>query len=80
LARDRWSSGGAAEEKPNWRGVQAGDYSLKALAKKAYEEGFRFRKSGKKIPISTLHKILRKRIYTGDFDYAGVTYHGHHEL
>jgi site-specific DNA recombinase len=56
-----------------------GNFSLKTVAKKAYEEGFRFRKSGNKIPIATLHKILRKRIYTGDFDYAGVTYHGSHE-
>ena len=23
--------------------------------------------------------ILRKRIYTGDFDWDGVTYHGKHE-
>ena len=56
-----------------------GEYSLKTLAKKAYQEGFRFRKSGNKVPIATLHKILRKRIYTGNFDYAGVTYRGSHE-
>ena len=30
------------------------------------------------MPVTTLHKILRKRIYTGDFDYAGVTYQGSH--
>jgi len=36
-----------------------GEYSLKTLAKKAYQEGFRFRKSGNKIPVATLHKILR---------------------
>ena len=29
--------------------------------------------------VSTLHLILRKRIYTGDFDWDGVTYHGKHE-
>jgi len=44
-----------------------GQYSLKAVARKAYEEGFRFRRSGQRIPISTLHKILRKRIYVGEF-------------
>ena len=59
--------------------VREREYSLKALAKKAYEEGFRFRKSRGKIPVSTVHKILRKRIYTGDFDYGGVTYEGSHE-
>jgi len=56
-----------------------GEYSLKALAKKAYEEGFRFRKSQDKVPVTTIHKILRKRIYTGDFDYGGATYEGSHE-
>ena len=29
--------------------------------------------------MATLHKIQRKRIYIGDFDYAGVTYRGSHE-
>ena len=49
------------------------------MASKAYQEGFRFRKSRNKVPISTLQKILRKRIYIGDFDYAGVTYKASHE-
>jgi site-specific DNA recombinase len=53
--------------------------SLKTLAQKAYAEGFRFRRSGNKIPVTTLHKILRNRIYVGDFDYAGKTYQGIHE-
>jgi DNA invertase Pin-like site-specific DNA recombinase len=57
----------------------SGEYSLKALARKAYEEGFRFRKSRNKIPVTTLHKILRKRIYTGEFDYGGSRYQGVHE-
>ena len=56
-----------------------GEYSIKSLAKKAYQEGFRFRKSEGKVPVTTLHKILRKRIYTGDFDYGGRTYEGSHE-
>ena len=57
----------------------SGEYSLKGLAQKAYGEGFRFRKSTAKVPVTTLHKILRKRIYMGDFDYAGGRYHGSHE-
>jgi site-specific DNA recombinase len=56
-----------------------GEYSIKALAKKGYEEGFRFRKSKNKIPVTTLHKILRNRIYTGEFEYAGTVYQGVHE-
>jgi site-specific DNA recombinase len=55
------------------------EYSLKDLAQKAYAEGFRFRVSRNKVPVTTLHKILRKRIYMGDFDYAGKTYQGIHE-
>ena len=57
----------------------SGEYSLKALATKAFEAGFRFRNRGNKVPTSTLHRILRKRIYTGEFDYAGATYQGSHE-
>src|ERR1043166_5822772 len=56
-----------------------GEYSLKTLSNKAYQEGFRFRKSKGKVPVTTLHKMLRKRIYTGDFDYGGRTYQGSHE-
>ena len=56
-----------------------GEYSLKALARKAHEEGFCFRKSRGKVPVTTLHKILRKRIYMGEFDYGGARYHGIHE-
>lgn len=55
-----------------------GEYSIKSLAKKAYAEGFRFRKSQGKIPAATLHKFLRKRIYTGAFDYGGKQYQGTH--
>ena len=61
----------------NW--FATSEYSLKSLAKKAYEEGFRFRKSKNKIPVTTLHKILRNRIYTGEFEYAGTIYQGVHE-
>jgi DNA invertase Pin-like site-specific DNA recombinase len=56
-----------------------GEYTLKSLAKKAFAEGFRFRKSMNRIPTSTLHKMLRKRIYMGEFDYGGKTYQGIYE-
>src|SRR3984957_18599397 len=58
--------------------VASGEYSLKTLATKAYQEGFRFRKSQGKVPLTSLNRILRNRIYTGDFDYKGVTYAGSH--
>src|SRR5436305_11789313 len=57
----------------------SGEYSIETLAKKAYEEGFQFRNSRGKIPKNTLHKVLRKRIYTGAFEYAGTIYQGSHE-
>src|SRR5205807_4828774 len=57
----------------------SGEYSLKTLAQKAYEEGVRFRKSKNKIPVTALHKVLRKRIYTGQVEYGGKTYDGIHE-
>ena len=31
------------------------------------------------VPTATIHKILRNRIYTGDFDYNGTTYRGTYE-
>ena len=57
----------------------SGEYSIKTLAKKAYQEGFCFRKTKNKMPVTTLHKILRKLIYTGEFEYGGKRYQGIHE-
>ena len=53
-----------------------GEYSLKGLAAKARHEGFRL--DDQKVHKSLVHQILRKRLYTGDFDWDGVTYHGTH--
>jgi hypothetical protein len=55
------------------------EYSIQRLAQKAYEEGFRFRKSRGKVPVATLHKVLRKRLYMGEFDYGGTRHQGSHE-
>jgi hypothetical protein len=54
-----------------------GRYSLKALVKEVNSEGFTLR--GRKICSSTVHQILRKRLYSGDFDWNGTTYLGTHE-
>ncbi|MDQ6891130.1 MAG: recombinase family protein [Acidobacteriota bacterium] len=56
-----------------------GSYSLRTLAQKAQEDGLSYRKSGQRMPPNTLQKLLRKRIYTGDFDFNGTTYHGSHD-
>ena len=54
-----------------------GQYSLKALAAKSRAEGWMIR--GRRLQRSTLHQILRRRIYGGDFDWDGVTYKGNHQ-
>ena len=51
-----------------------GQYSLKTLAAKARQDGLAL--GSAKLHASTLHQILRKRIYSGDFDWDGITYHG----
>ena len=47
-----------------------GDVSIKALAR----DGMVLR--GRRLYSSLIHHILRKRIYSGDFDFDGVTYKG----
>ena len=54
----------------------SGQYSLTTLAAKARAEGWVI--GGRRLNRSTLHLILRKRIYTGDFDWNGETYQGKH--
>lgn len=56
-----------------------GKYSVKTLAAKARDDGLVSRRTNRKIPPGALHRLLRKRIYTGDFDFNGTTYHGTHE-
>src|SRR5205823_3254414 len=51
-----------------------GKYSLKQVAKLARADGLMYRKSGVPVPASTVHKILRKRTYCGDFDYKKTVY------
>jgi site-specific DNA recombinase len=56
-----------------------GKYSLKELANLARADGLVYRKSGNPVPTSTVHKILRKRTYCGEYDYDGITYHGNYQ-
>jgi hypothetical protein len=46
--------------------------------RRATKRDFGF-KSKNTVPVTTLHKILRNRIYTGEFEYAGTVYQGIHE-
>ncbi|MDX2154051.1 MAG: recombinase family protein [Bryobacteraceae bacterium] len=54
-----------------------GNYSLQSLVREARSRGIQLR--GRTVYRSTLHQLLRKRIYCGDFDWDGVTYPGTHE-
>ena len=53
--------------------------SLKEVAQKARDAGLIYRKSGAKVPVSTVHTILRNRLYTGQFEWNGKLIQGKHE-
>ncbi len=55
-----------------------GNVSIREVTKVAQSEGMVFRKSRDPVPVATVHKILRNRIYSGDFDWDGKTYRGNH--
>ena len=57
----------------------SGQYTLREVSKLAFEHGFVFRRSGARVPTSTVYKILTNRIYTGEFDWDGERYQGSHE-
>jgi DNA invertase Pin-like site-specific DNA recombinase len=56
-----------------------GEFALKEVAKKARAAGLVYKKSGKPVPTSTVHSILRNRLYTGWFEWSGKLYQGKHE-
>ena len=56
-----------------------GGISLKEVAKKAQGAGLVYTKSGAKVPVSTVHTILRNRLYTGQFEWNGKLIQGKHE-
>ncbi|NLQ05541.1 recombinase family protein, partial [Cylindrospermopsis raciborskii MVCC19] len=57
----------------------SGELSTGEVAKKARAAGLVFKKSGARIPKSTVATILRNRIYSGRFDWDGKTYQGRYE-
>ena len=56
-----------------------GRMSLKEAAKEARARGFVYPRTGAPVPVSTVHTILRNRLYSGDFDWNGKRYTGRHE-
>ena len=61
----------------DWYG--RGDISLKEAARTAHAAGLLYPKSGAKVPVSTVHTILRNRLYTGWFNWNGKLIQGKHE-
>jgi len=57
----------------------AGGLALRDVAKKARADGFSYRKSAMAVPTSTVHKILRNRLYMGEFEWNGRLYQGSHQ-
>jgi site-specific DNA recombinase len=55
-----------------------GTLSLKEAAEQARSAGLVYR-TGKPVPTSTVHAILRNRIYTGDFEWKGSYYRGKYQ-
>jgi DNA invertase Pin-like site-specific DNA recombinase len=56
-----------------------GQYSLKEVARRARDSGLVYRKSGANVPASTIHSILRNRLYTGQFEWNGKLIQGKHQ-
>ena len=60
-------------------GTRLANIHCKTLARKAHDVGLIYRKSGAKVPLSTVHSILRNRLYSGWFEWNGKLYEGRHE-
>ena len=57
----------------------SGEFALKEVAKKARAAGLAYKKSGAPVPTSTVHSILRNRLFTGWFEWNSKLYQGKHE-
>src|SRR5262249_29197500 len=56
-----------------------GKYALSEVTRMALEAGLRFRRSqraDRRLPTASVHRILRNRMYTGDFEWKGRSYRG----
>jgi site-specific DNA recombinase len=56
-----------------------GTLSLREAAERARSAGLIHRRTGTPVPTSTVHAILRNRIYTGDFEWNGRYCRGKHQ-
>jgi site-specific DNA recombinase len=56
-----------------------GNHAVKEIAAMLKDAGLTFKKSKSSVPQSSIHKILRSRIYTGEFEWDGKVYKGKYE-
>jgi len=78
-AGDRARSGCCAACDKMFEWYASGGMALREVSKQARAAGFSYRKSGKSVPTSTVHKILRNRLYMGEFEWKGRVYQGSHQ-
>jgi len=57
----------------------AGSLSLKEVTQEARTWGLRYPRTGARVPVSTVHTILRNRLYSGEFDWNGRRFTGRHD-
>ena len=62
-----------------FEGYATGNHSVKEIAAMLKDAGLTFKKSKNTAPQSSIHKILRSRIYTGEFEWDGKIYRGKYE-
>ena len=55
-----------------------GRLSLKDATRQAQAAGLKYRRTSSLVPVSTVHTILRNRLYMGEFEWKGRTYKGKH--
>jgi DNA invertase Pin-like site-specific DNA recombinase len=56
-----------------------GTHSIEEVARLASAAGLAARRSNRGLPTASIHRILRNRAYTGEFDWKGKTYRGSYE-
>jgi DNA invertase Pin-like site-specific DNA recombinase len=56
-----------------------GEFSLKSLAKRAYDTGLRHSRGDRRMATSELHRMLKNPIYVGDFRWVGKLRKGSHD-
>jgi site-specific DNA recombinase len=57
----------------------SGQYSMQEVSRMARDAGLAYRKSGAKVPVSTIHAILHTRLYTGWYEWKGKLIQGRHQ-